>query len=373
MLNKTDAFKILKLSLGSSLAIFIASIFNLQYSIVAGVITLLVVKDTKRETVVDAIGKLLGFVICTVYSYLCFNILGFNLYSFSIYILLIISTCFILKIRYVIAMCVVISSHYLLQESMSLYWILNETGLFIIGAGIGIIINMFMLSNIEQIYVVISSHYLLQESMSLYWILNETGLFIIGAGIGIIINMFMLSNIEQIYNGQERLQKEVSTILIDIASTIVNPNKESDYEEHLDRLNILINKSTKAAYENLNNNLLSDTRFFLEHMEIIKSQKDILATLYNLALQLNYVPYQGYIIAEFINKIGNTSFETNTVNLLLEDLEDIFKDMKSQPLPKNRDEFENRAILFLCLTELRKFLINRKNAQTLRDNFYYND
>lgn len=326
MLNKTDAFKILKLSLGSSLAIFIASIFNLQYSIVAGVITLLVVKDTKRETVVDAIGKLLGFVICTVYSYLCFNILGFNLYSFSIYILLIISTCFILKIRYVIAMCVVISSHYLLQESMSLYWILNETGLFIIGAGIGIIINMFMLSNIEQIY-----------------------------------------------NGQERLQKEVSTILIDIASTIVNPNKESDYEEHLDRLNILINKSTKAAYENLNNNLLSDTRFFLEHMEIIKSQKDILATLYNLALQLNYVPYQGYIIAEFINKIGNTSFETNTVNLLLEDLEDIFKDMKSQPLPKNRDEFENRAILFLCLTELKKFLINRKNAQTLRDNFYYNN
>lgn len=326
MLNKTDAFKILKLSLGSSLAIFIASIFNLQYSIVAGVITLLVVKDTKRETVVDAIGKLLGFVICTVYSYLCFNILGFNLYSFSIYILLIISTCFILKIRYVIAMCVVISSHYLLQESMSLYWILNETGLFIIGAGIGIIINMFMLSNIEQIY-----------------------------------------------HGQERLQKEVSTILIDIASTIINPNKESDYEEHLDRLNILINKSTKAAYENLNNNLSSDTRFFLEHMEIIKNQKDILSTLYDLALQLNYVPYQGYIIAEFINKIGNTSFETNTVNLLLEDLEDIFKDMKSQPLPKNRDEFENRAILFLCLTELRKFLINRKNAQTLRDNFYYND
>ena len=78
-----------------------------------------------------------------------------------------------------------------------------------------------------------------------------------------------------------------------------------------------------------------------------------------MALQLNYVPYQGYIIAEFINKIGNTSFETNTVNLLLEDLEDIFKDMKSQPLPKNRDEFENRAILFLCLTELKKFLLNK--------------
>ena len=46
--------------------------------------------------------------------------------------------------------------------------------------------------------------------------------------------------------------------------------------------------------------------------------------------------------------------------------------MKTQPLPKDREEFENRAILFLCLTELRKYLVNRKNAQFLRDNYYNN-
>ncbi|MDO7205506.1 hypothetical protein Q5M85_16695 [Paraclostridium bifermentans] len=34
-------------------------------------------------------------------------------------------------------------------------------------------------------------------------------------------------------------------------------------------------------------------------------------------------------------------------------------------------KFENRAILFLCLTELKQFLINRKQAQTLRDSNYY--
>ena len=45
--------------------------------------------------------------------------------------------------------------------------------------------------------------------------------------------------------------------------------------------------------------------------------------------------------------------------------------MKIQPLPEDRDEFENRAILFLCLIELKKYLINRKNAQYLRDNYYY--
>nr|WP_295604508.1 aromatic acid exporter family protein [uncultured Terrisporobacter sp.] len=325
-MNKIDISKILKLSLGSSLAIFIAYFFQLQYAMVAGVITLLVVKDTKKETIKGAMGKLLGFILCTLYSYLCFNFLGYNLWSFSLYILIIISTCFVLNIRYVIAMCVVISSHYLLQESMSIYWVLNETGLFIIGAGIGIIINMFMFSNKEHIY-----------------------------------------------EGQQKLQKQVSLILVEISEMINKPGRDNNIKHNISILSNLIDSSTKAAYFNINNNLLSDTKYFLDHMEIIKSQRNILNTLYDLVSQLNYLPAQGQIVSNFINKVGNTSFEVNTVNDLLNDLEKMYNDMKTHPLPQDRDEFENRAILFLCLIEMKKYLINRKKAQFLRDNYYYND
>ncbi|WP_419725542.1 aromatic acid exporter family protein [Terrisporobacter petrolearius] len=322
-MNKTDALKVIKLSFGSILAIIIASLFNLQYSIVAGVITLLVVKDTKKETLAGALSKLFGFILCTIYSYICFCLLGYNLFAFSLYIFITIGTCFALKISNVIAMCVVISSHYLLQGSMSTYWILNETGLFIIGAGIGIIINMFMPSNFHKIYI-----------------------------------------------GQQKLQEQVSLILIDIANIIRDPDKDISFQHNIDKLNKLINNSTKDAYDNINNNLLSDTQYFLEHMEIIKSQRDVLSTLYDLVSQLNCVPYQGYVLSIFINKVGNTSFESDTITNLLNDLDMIYKDMKIQPLPKNRDEFENRAILFLCLTELKKYLVNRKNAQLLRDHYF---
>lgn len=325
-MNKTDAFKVLKLSFGSILAIIIASLFKLEYPIVAGVITILVVKDTKKETLIGTLSKIFGFILCTVYSYVCFNLFGYNLLAFSVYILITIFTCFALKIRDVIALCVVISSHYLIQGSMSIYWILNETGIFIIGAGIGVIINMFTPSNFHKIYL-----------------------------------------------GQEKLQEQVSLILIDIASIISNPDKELNFQDNLDKLNKLINNSIKAAYENINNNLLSDTKYFLEHMEIIKSQRDILNNLYELVYQLDYVPYQGYIIAEFLNRVGNTPFDSSNISTLLEDLDTIYKDMKTQPLPKNREEFENRAVLFLCLVEIRKYLVNRKNAQFLRDNYYYNN
>lgn len=323
-MNKTNALKVIKLSFGSSLAIFIAWMLNLEYSTVAGVITLLTVKNTKKETLKGAMGKIYGFILCTIFSYLCFNILGYHLYAFALYILIIISLCFIFKIQDVIAMCVVIASHYFLQSEVSIHWILNESSLFIIGAGIGVIINLYIPSNINKIY-----------------------------------------------DGQRKMQEEVSSVLIDIADLIVNPNKDCNYNKDLDTLNKLISNSISAAYENMNNNLLSDTKFFLDHMEIIKSQRDILDNLYDYVSQLSSTPSQGHIISAFIHKIGHTVFEAETVNALLDELNRLMNNMKNEPLPIDRAEFEDRAILFLCLTELKKFLVNRKNAQVLRDNYFY--
>lgn len=323
-LNKIDVLKVIKLSLGSSIAIFIAWLLKLEYSMVAGVIVLLTVKNTKKETLRGVIGKVYGFLLCTIFSFLCFNILGYHLISFSIFIFIIISLCFLFKIQDVIAMCVVIASHYFLQGEISARWILNEAGIFVIGAGIGVMINMYIPTNIHKIY-----------------------------------------------EGQKKLQEEVSTVLIDIASLIVNPKNENMYDKDLHILNSLIDSSISEAYDNINNSLLSDTRFFLDHMEIIKSQRDILENLYGHVSQLSCTPPQAHIISAFIHKIGHTAFEAKTGNLLLEELNRLILSMKNQPLPTNRMEFENRAILFLCLTELKQFLINRKHSQILRDNYFY--
>ena len=324
-MTKNNLLKISKLSIGCCIAIFIAWILKLEYFTVAGVITLLTVKNTKKETLKGTLGKIYGFILCILTSYLCFNFLGYNLYSFSIYIFIIISICFLLKIQDVIAMCVVLASHFYLQGSVSINWILNESGLFIIGAGIGVIINMYIPSNINKIY-----------------------------------------------NRQIKLQEEVSSILIKIADLIVSPNKDYNCRTDLDYLNKLIKNGISDAYDNMNNNLLSDTKFFLDHMDIIKSQSLILENLYSYVSQLSDIPLQGHIVSAFIHKIGYSSFEIETVNNLLDELDRLFISIKNQSLPIDRIEFENRAILFLCLTEIKKLLINRKNAQILRYNNYYN-
>ena len=76
------------------------------------------------------------------------------------------------------------------------------------------------------------------------------------------------------------------------------------YNKELNTLNALIDSSISEAYNNINNNLLSDTRFFLNHMEIIKHQRDILENLYSYVSQLSSTPPQAHIISAFIHKIG---------------------------------------------------------------------
>ena len=73
------------------------------------------------------------------------------------------------------------------------------------------------------------------------------------------------------------------------------------YNKDLNTLNALIDSSISEAYNNINNNLLSDTRFFLNHMEIIKHQRDILENLYSYVSQLSSTPPQAHIISAFIH------------------------------------------------------------------------
>lgn len=64
------------------------------------------------------------------------------------------------------------------------------------------------------------------------------------------------------------------------------------YNKDLNTLNALIDSSISEAYNNINNNLLSDTRFFLDHMEIIKHQRDILENLYSYVSQLSLLHHK---------------------------------------------------------------------------------
>ena len=58
--------------------------------------------------------------------------------------------------------------------------------------------------------------------------------------------------------------------------------------------------------------------------------------------------------------VSSSFHEYNNARGLLEELEDVKQQMRLQPLPVTREEFEARAVLFQVLLELERFLVLKR-------------
>lgn len=63
-----NLIKVIKIAVGTGLAIFIAGIFGLNYSASAGIITLLSIQDTKKSTIKIAVKRIAAFVLAMLIS-----------------------------------------------------------------------------------------------------------------------------------------------------------------------------------------------------------------------------------------------------------------------------------------------------------------
>ena len=61
-------------------------------------------------------------------------------------------------------------------------------------------------------------------------------------------------------------------------------------------------------------------------------------------------------MADFVEKIANEFAEENDVQGLLEELEALKESYTVSELPKSREEFENRAMLYHIMEDLKVFL-----------------
>ena len=73
-------------------------------------------------------------------------------------------------------------------------------------------------------------------------------------------------------------------------------------------------------------------------------------------------------MAELLGRIGEDFHQDNTVEGLLREQEEQLKQMKEQPLPVSREEFEARAILFYILMQTRQFLELKRDFALMEKN-----
>ena len=70
------ALKVLKIAVGSCMAVAIAQVLDLQYAASAGIVTLLSVQDTRRDTIQLAAERFFSFLLSVLLVFLCFRYIG---------------------------------------------------------------------------------------------------------------------------------------------------------------------------------------------------------------------------------------------------------------------------------------------------------
>lgn len=321
MINKY--LKVLKIAIGSALAIMLADLLQLDYGTSAGIIVLLTIQDTKKETLLIGAKRAASFVIAMLLAIAVFSLTGYSAVSFGIFLLLFI----------------VILSSLNLQDGIS-------------------------------INAVLVTHFLPAATITYPLFINELLLFVIGAGTGMLLNLYIPRNVRLIRMDQERIEDNLRFILKSMSADLQceeqagcpgsSPQYLSNYTAALDTLESDIHNALNRAYENMNNTFLSDTRYYIQYMEMRRNQCGVLKTIYEHMKKINQIPPQALKISTFLYHVSTSLHEYNNAEEMLDEFERLRESYSQEPLPADRIEFENRAILYQILNELECFILLKR-------------
>ena len=309
-----------KISLGCVLSMISATVLGLKYSATAGLITILSIQQTKKETVITAFKRLSAFFCAVVISVLFFNLLGYTTLAFGVYLFIFVMLCMILD------------------------WQIATVPIS-----------------------VLITHLLAEKSCDISILLNEFLIFVIGAGVGTIINMHLHNNKQKMNSSREKLDNEIKAILERMSQRILTDDKSDYNSDCFKKIDKLLFEARQVAYENQNNKLIGAESYDIDYLKMRENQCSVLMEMYKSILKISVTPEQSKVISEFLKKTSSEYHEKNDVKKLISELEDIFADMRFQKMPESRTEFENRALLYSLMLQIKDFLSIKYDFMEKRD------
>lgn len=309
----------LKVSIAVAVAIAIANVFKLEYAISAGIVAVLSIRPTKRETYKLAAGRLIAFIIALLIAAVSYRIFGFTQLAFWIYIIPYVFICYLKK------------------------WTAAIT-----------------------INSVLVSHFLNYQSMDMTHVLNEVFIFVIGVSVGILMNLNLHHKEEYIENLKNQTDEQIVKILKVIAHRILD-EKAPDYRtDCFKEMEHLLREAKNAAEENYNNRLRKQENCDIKYIAMRQRQYNVLLDMYKTAKTIETKPNTSQVISEFFEKMAGEFHRENDGVALMEAFKEMDAYMKKQPLPTQRQEFEDRAKLFIMMRYIEEFITIKMEFSSMK-------
>lgn len=297
--------QVLKAGFGAAIAIIAALGIGLLNAPSAGIVTLLTIQNTRRETFKLIALRLLGFVLATTLAWLAFTLVGFDAWGFGVFVILFVGLA-----------------------------------------------NLFGLEDAISMNAVLATHYLIWGEINLGLVANEAGLLGVGMGIGVLLNLLMPRALPYIKDGQAKIDSQISDNLCRIASLLRGQTTPLHFEE----LELRMEQTTADALEAAGNTSDQYVRYLNAYLAMRRQQIVVLKQMAErIPNDLLLLP-QNLSLAMFMEEVAAEFSEDNDAHDLLERWSLLRDAYRQQPLPSSRKEFEQRAGLLQILEDLRYFL-----------------
>ncbi|CAH2213590.1 aromatic acid exporter family protein [Tepidibacter aestuarii] len=310
---KFIGYRTLKTAIGAAISIIISKYIGLEYAVSAGIITILSIQNTKRKSVEIAFQRICACVLALGIAFITFNLFGYREISFSIFLLVFIP----FAVKFNIGEGIVVSS-------------------------------------------VLVTHLLVQKSVETFWLKNELKLMITGAFVALILNLYMPSIEDKIRNDKIYIEEMMKEILHKMSIALKNHTYSFDTDDLFDGLQDRLEEALKRSYINFNNYVFQNEIYYVHYMEMRIKQFETIKRMKEHFQRFFMTYEQAIMISNFTQQVANLLYEDNTAEGLIGELNKLRLVFKQMPLPKDREEFENRAMLFQFLNDMETFLIIKK-------------
>ncbi|MBQ8201608.1 MAG: hypothetical protein IJZ74_07570 [Clostridia bacterium] len=305
-LNRTYILMGLKVALGAALAILLANLLKLQYSATAGIITVLSIMGTKRETLRIAGARMMALASALAIAAVCYGLLGFTLGAFTVYLFVFAVVCYACGWTYAIAMISVLITHFMSAGEMTWTMIGNEVLLFVIGTGCGILVNLHLRADEKR----------------------------------------MRAHLAEV----DSLMKEALHAL----------SRREDAAAALKALQTELTAAEKVAVTNADNQLGDVPLYPIRYVQMRANQRKILTQIASAMGRIDALTPQHDEVCALIARVADEYHMENDVAALLTALDGVLNSMRAQALPVARGEFESRAVLYYVLLRLQDFLLLKR-------------
>ena len=279
-----------------------------MFAISAGIVAILTIQPSKRETFSTAIARFYGFITAIIISFVCFKIFGITTFAFFVYLAIYVFICQKFKWFSSIVMNSVLVSHFVSTGVMNAKAIANESLIFLIGVAFGILVNLHLHKNTKQ--------------------MNEL---------------------------KQKINEKIKNILQRMSLRILDKNLSNYDGSCFEELNKTLFFAKELAEQNFKNQLKKDVSD-LKYLKLQSQKVAILYEMYKRVKNIQTQPHTAKIISDFLQKLSNDYSATEDLQLLKQEFNSIWQEMKKRPLPQTRQEFEDRAELFTLLELIEEFL-----------------